>query len=67
MDKSHFVLHGLKSKESLPEQYNVFLEHKIDVLANAIGEPNTYFTSQAVYFSGAGQIFTLAMLDLCVI
>lgn len=44
-----------------------FEEHKIALLANAIAEPNTYFTSQDIHFSGAGQIFTLALLGLCTI
>lgn len=44
-----------------------FEEYKIALLANAIAEPNTYFTSRDIHFSGAGQIFTLAMLDLCTI
>lgn len=39
-----------------------FEEHKITLLVNTIAEPNTYFTSQDIHFSGSGHIFTLSRI-----
>ena len=44
-----------------------FEEHKIALLPNPIAETNTCFRSQDIHFSGAGQIFTLAMSYPCII